>query len=163
VLPEAQDQPACSDELGRCPGISLSVTPDLDVPEVRIGLGRHVVGGAAMPEAAVYEDSDLAAGEGDVDAAAAITWYGPVDPVTQSGGVQQMAQLQLGPRVTATVGLHVPADGRGASPRELHVASLLTGLGVRQPGRGSSVHASNVLRHGRCRRCGGKTAVTSWS
>jgi hypothetical protein len=31
------------------------------------------VGRAAMPEATIYEHSDLAAGEGDIDAAAAVT------------------------------------------------------------------------------------------
>lgn len=78
-----------------------------------------------MPEAAVYEDSDLAAGERDVDAATAVTRHGPVDSVAESCSVQQAAQLQFRPGVAAAVGLHVPANREGTRPGELPVVGLM--------------------------------------
>ncbi len=156
MLPEAQYQPARGGEVGRYLGIPLNVAPGLDVPEVRIGLGRYVVGGTAMPEAAVYEDRDLPPGERYVDATAAVIWYGPIDPVAQPSCVEEMAQLQFRPGVPATVGLHVSADCGGARPRQWPVFGLLRGRGDLQPGSRLSVHTSNVLWHGvsRLRRRG---------
>jgi len=67
VLPVPQARPTLGFQPGHSVNVSFFGPSDLCGPKVVIRLGGCAVIGTAMPKAAVYENSQLLAGKGNVD------------------------------------------------------------------------------------------------
>lgn len=95
----------------RCHGgaVALDVAAELRLPKLNVALGlAGLAFGATVPKAAVDEDGDLAAGEGDVGLAGDF----PFQAITrESRGAQALANEQLGLGVGTLVALHGLFDG----------------------------------------------------
>ena len=84
--------------------VALDVATELCLPKLNVALGlARVALGAAVPKAAVDEDSDLAAGKGDVGLARNL----PFQAITRKARcAQALANEQLGLGVCTLVALH---------------------------------------------------------
>lgn len=78
MLPKPQHHPPCLAELAISVLVARLVDGDFVVPVIRIGLRRHKVFLAAMPEAAVNVDCDLLLGKGNIDCSSSITRQWPM-------------------------------------------------------------------------------------
>jgi hypothetical protein len=65
-----------------------------------------------MPEAAIDEDSDLAAGESDIGDAARLTQHFVVDPVAQTDAIHFLPQRKFGVRTRLPHLRHAATDIR---------------------------------------------------
>lgn len=113
MLPEAEDCPSlCFEVLSRLmvPG---HVFVELGPPPLRVRLGMRGMLGAAMPEAAIHEDSDFGSREGDVDRAAGHAWYGQVHSIPHACCVQEAANGHLRSGVARTLATHAGGDTGG--------------------------------------------------
>lgn len=93
MLPYPDGSPAQILESDRLSKVPLTVTGKLGLPENLVRLWHNGVGRALVPEATIYEDGDLPAGEGDVDSAN--TGDMEIDPVACPASVEQSAYGQL--------------------------------------------------------------------
>src|SRR6218665_1685507 len=112
VRPESQRRPAVG--LEPCVRIRVTLTIGLDLlpPEVRVPLRPCGVLGAAMPEAAIDEDGDLAAGESDIGDAARLSQNLVAEPVAQTDAVHLPTERRCGVRARLPH-LHHAATGIG--------------------------------------------------
>lgn len=92
--------------------ITRSVLRDLGGPEFGIRPGDCVMHWAPVPEAAVYEDGDVATGKDKVGSPVKRREWARVDPIAQSEGMDRAPNCQLRPCVTTTVRLHPASDAR---------------------------------------------------
>lgn len=78
MLPEPQHRPSCFAELVISVLVTRLIAGDLALPVVRIGLRRHKMLLATVPEAAVNMDRHFQPGECDIDGPAPVRLQGPV-------------------------------------------------------------------------------------
>ena len=109
MFPEAQDCPAGSFEYVIGIGVPLLVAFDLLSPIVGVGLRRDEVFGAAVPKAAIDEDSDLRLREDDVGVTTDGAIGPNIRPVPQTACMQNPANGELRFGVPPPVRLHGPA------------------------------------------------------
>lgn len=115
MLPDSQNQPA---RLLKRLNIFLVPPPipgELRLPIGGVRAGLMAVLGTAVPEAAVYEDRDLRAGEHYVwpHTAARREIKSQVAPVSQASGVQSRPKSAFRHRVASAIGPHVVATRIG--------------------------------------------------
>lgn len=91
VFPNAQDGPAFGLEQAVDLGIPCDVAADLRAPEFGIGLRRHTMRGARVPEAAVHKYSHPCGYEGEIRAARQPT----AERVAKSGAPEEAAETHL--------------------------------------------------------------------
>lgn len=96
VLPHPENRPArvCEQQISvPVPGHVLRQLP---LPPLAVRPRIGPVLGAGMPEAAVYEDGQPDAGEGDVDGSPPVPRHGHLDPVPEPSTVQFSSKPHLG-------------------------------------------------------------------
>ena len=98
AFPDGYGCPAHLSECCHGSAVALDVATELCLPKLNIALGlARIALRAAMPKAAVDEDGDLAAGEGDVG----FSGHLPFQTVSRKAcGAQALANEQLGFGVT---------------------------------------------------------------
>jgi hypothetical protein len=69
VLPDAQDPPPGTEELGVVSPVSIAVPRQLGIPPLSVNCWTGAVVRARMPEAPVEEDGQARSGEDDVHSA----------------------------------------------------------------------------------------------
>lgn len=109
VFPHPNDQPSGGGEASVCVAVAVSVPSDLRGPPGAIGDRGGPMRLAAVPEAAVYEDSDLGSGEDDVGCSAQTRNGHHVQPITEPKTVEVAAQQALWCRVLPRLRCHTEA------------------------------------------------------
>ena len=116
VLPEAQCQPPCFFQCGIDFSIALYISGDFGRPVRLVRLRLLIVLRASVPEAAVDEHRHLSRAKHDVSSAPDAREGALVNPVAQTGTVQQGTQSKLRLGVSALVPLHGLAVRRRRGP-----------------------------------------------
>ena len=106
--------------------VALDVATELCLPKLNVTLGlARIALGAAVPKAAVDEDGDLAAGEGDVGLAGSL----PFQAITRKARcAQALSYEQLGLGVGALVALHGLFDGGATADEFALVGGKVRGI-----------------------------------
>ena len=99
MLPSPDDDPSCLAQTLIRPAVTGDVGVKLGPPPVGVRLGSHGVLGTAVPEAAVDEDGDPSAGEGDV---------GPARDGRHVDAIAETPSMQLAPEGTLGLGPRGP-------------------------------------------------------
>ena len=87
MLPDSNNRPTSAGQQSVRLGISFNVASELGLPPIAIGGWHAAVLGAAMPEAAIDENGDLAPREHNVGLAAKARQRREVDPKSVTRGV----------------------------------------------------------------------------
>lgn len=113
MLPDPYGKPAGIGKAGIRIDVSAPVAFDLLPPEVRVVPRPGRMLRATVPKTTVDEDRHTRGPEHDVRLPANALHWAPVNPVPQPGAMQQLAQGNLDPGVTALLAAHAPTyDGR---------------------------------------------------
>jgi hypothetical protein len=98
--------------------IAIQVPAKLRIPIACISPRSVAMYWAGMPEAAVYEDSDPSASEGDIGADPVVSDFDLViNSESESEGMQLAAQQSLGATVSAAIPAHDSGRSRGGGVR----------------------------------------------
>jgi hypothetical protein len=123
VFPHPNDRPPFLSQRVVDSSIALDVPGELWAPVVVVRLGRAAVFGAAVPEAAVQEDSDASRAEDGVRPRANVaSGYESVLPEPEPCVVQGGSQLPFRRSVERAVRPHDHGGGRARGPRVRGVA-----------------------------------------
>ena len=121
VFPDADDAPVFGEEEFFGGSVAGDVAGDFCVPIFLVGGGHAAVFGAAMPEAAVHEDSESLFGEDEIRTARD---GGVAAPACEAGGAEEGDEDQFGGFVAAgTDGGH-DAGAFGLGEGVSHEASM---------------------------------------
>ena len=136
VFPDADWGPAGCSEAGVGVGVSSSVAGDLGFPVLGVAAGLGAVFGAAVPEAAVYEDRYPQAGEHHVSLAAHLGQRPSVHEEAQATPVQRRADEPLRSRIAGSLLRHA-LRCRSRQRLRLHVSGSTSRpvAGSTEPGR----------------------------
>jgi hypothetical protein len=132
VLPQPHDRPSGRRQSSGIARVALAITCQFWRPIPLVGRWLPPVLGAAVPEAAVHEDGDLALREDNVRSDPNAREVEPqVNPEAVPGTVQGGPQGQLGAGISPPVALHVAAS---ALVQRGWIETFATRLGTSLPG-----------------------------
>ncbi len=141
MLPAPQHEPPAGLKQGRRLQITSLVPVDLRAPTFEVRRWHREALGAAVPVAAVDEQSDADPGKQQVRRPTEARLWTSVHAIAQPVRLHEPTHGQLSLGATSTVALHGPAGGVAGHPRRLHASRLrLPGSGV-----GRCFDASDLL------------------
>lgn len=111
MLPHSDHGPARLAQLGVVQSIALHISGDLGAPVGGVGLRARSVVWAAMPEAAIDENSHLLTPKDDVCSAAQALQRLLVDAIAKAASMKLRPEGKLRPGVALAIALHGGSDG----------------------------------------------------
>jgi len=123
VFPSSENHPAVDLKPLIRIAVAFTIAPNLLSPERRVRSGDGVVFRAAVPEAPIYEDSDLLTRKDQVGSSIQRPERLVVDPIAETSGVDETPDGNLRLRVAPAVALHRATYAGRRRPAACHLSA----------------------------------------
>lgn len=120
VLPDSNDKPSDGSQCGIVATVTIDIALELVAPPSGVGLRSYRVPCTAVPEAAIDEDCNFGASEGNVRTTGEIS---DTDPITESSPMELSSQCKFWFRVSGSKRRHESLNGWSRCCRSWYGAS----------------------------------------